>query len=136
VACPFFWPVTRHEAELWPHRRRLPLGDGFMGKCRSPHCMGRTPGDDELKDCCNLGYATTCPHLPKERQADAVHFSATGEGIVKVSYVTVRGQAPGEHGTLEFDLLTRKWLAEHADANIQRMAECYVDAWLARRGRS
>jgi hypothetical protein len=135
VACPFFWPMTRHEAELWPHRRRLPLGDGFAGECRAPGCAGRKPRDEELKESCNLGYATTCPHLPEERRADAIHFAANGDQIVKVNYVMVKDQAPGEHGFLEFDPATKKWHVEHANANIQRMAECYVDSWLTRRGR-
>jgi hypothetical protein len=135
VACPFFWPVARLDAELWPHRRRLPLGDGFAGECHAPNCAGRKPGEDELKDSCNLGYATSCPHLPNDRHADAVHFSATGEGYVRVSYVMVKDQAPGEHGILEFDTATREWRSTHRDANVQRMAECYVEAWLARRVR-
>jgi hypothetical protein len=135
VACPFFWPVERHEAELWAHRQRLPLGDGFTGECRAPSCAGRKPGDDELKECCNLGYATACPHLPKERAADAVHFSASGEGTVRVNYVMVKDQAPGEHGMLEFDTTTRQWRNAHSDLNVQRMAECYVNAWLVRHGR-
>jgi hypothetical protein len=113
----------------------LPLGDGFAGECRAPSCTGRKPIDEELKESCNLGYAKACPHLPAERNADAVHFSATGDGIVKVKYVMVKDQAPGEHGLLEFDPSERKWRAEHANENIQRMAECYVDAWLERRGR-
>jgi hypothetical protein len=135
VACPFFWPVTRHEAELWAHRRKLPLGDGFAGECRAPGCAGRKPGDEELKESCNLGYAIACAHLPKERAADAVHFAANGEEIVKVNYVMVKDQAPGEHGMLEFDTSANKWRVEHSDANIQRMAECYVESWLKRRAR-
>jgi hypothetical protein len=135
VACPFFWPVKRHEAELWPHRRRLPLGDGFAGECRAPGCAGRKPEDDELKESCNLGYATACPHLPEERNADAVHFSGTGEGLVKVKFVMVKDQAPGEHGELEFDTVAKAWRSSHIDSTVQQMAQCYVEAWLARRVR-
>jgi hypothetical protein len=136
VACPFFWPVERHEAELWPHRRRLPLGDGFSGECRAPGCTDRKPEDDLLKESCNLGYATACPHLPKDRHADAVHFSASGEGVVRVNYVTEKDHAPREHGMLEFDTATLTWRNVHSDENVQRMAECYLEAWLARRVRA
>lgn len=136
MACPFFWPVVRHDGELWPHRRRLPLGDGFAGECHAPGCTGRKPAEDELKESCNLGYATACPHLPKERHADAVHFSASGETVLRVKYVMVKDHAPGEHGVLEFDAATLTWRDTHADAKVQRMAECYVEAWLARRVRA
>ncbi len=33
MACPYFIPAEVHEREFWPHRERLPLGDGFAGRC-------------------------------------------------------------------------------------------------------
>ncbi len=74
MACPYFMPTSRHEEELWAHRQRLSLGDGFAGCCTAPGRNGCAASDAELKDLCNLGYASACEHLPAERLADAVRF--------------------------------------------------------------
>jgi hypothetical protein len=135
VACPYFYPEQRHEAELWMHRGRLPLGDGFQGKCMAPGCGERTPSDEELKDFCNLGYASGCGHIPQEREADAVHFAACDGKLVQVKFVTVREHAAARHGVLEFDAELRRWKGEDSDPTLQRMADVYVEGWLRRRGR-
>jgi hypothetical protein len=134
MACPYFFPITRHDAELWPHRRRLPLGDGFSGRCTSPgHEF--TPSDAELGECCNLGYASQCRHLPVERQADAVHFciGRDQDGIVQVCWVMVKDHASAGHGTLEFERTSRTWRARHDSETVQQMAECYLNAYFAKR---
>lgn len=136
MACPFFFPEERHEAELWAFRARLPLGDGFRGRCMAPGCDGRAASDDELKDFCNVGYAQGCACRPHEREADAVHFAAVENGSVRVRFAFVKDQAPAGHGVLEFDAEARKWMSTHPSATVQRMAECYVEAWLKRRGRA
>ncbi len=135
MACPFFYPDERHEAELWAFRGRLPLGDGYKGRCMAPGCHGRATSDEELRELCNLGYAGGCACRPKERHADAVHFAAFENGRLLVKYSMVKDHAPAEHGVLEFDLNAHRWLREHPDPNLQRMAECYVESWLRKRGR-
>jgi hypothetical protein len=137
MACPYFFPVARHDAELWPFRRRLPLGDGFMGRCTAPNSSG-SPSDDRLGQCCNLGYANDCPHLPPERHADAVHFCVGGDrdGVVQVSWLFVKNHAEAGHGSLEFDRSTGEWRSPHPDPTLQQMAECYLRSYLSKRGSS
>ena len=136
MACPYFFPIVRHEAELWPHRRRLPLGDGFVGRCTAPGRDGALPSDDELGRCCNLGYASDCAHLPRDRAADAVHFcvGSDTDGIVKVCWVLVKNHAHAAHGTLEFSKSAYAWLTRHPNAGVQQMADCYLRSYFTRRG--
>src|SRR6185369_15982418 len=71
LACPYFVPENRCDAELWPHRARLPLGDGYEGHCSAPGHEGALPTQEELKSACNLGNAC-CERLPADRALDAV----------------------------------------------------------------
>jgi len=137
LACPYFFPTVRHDAELWPHRRRLPLGDGFAGYCTAPGHEGVTPSDQELGQCCNLGYAGDCPHLPQDRAADAVHFCIGGDsdGIVQVCWVAVKDHAHADHGTVEF-ARSVGWRVQHPQPVLQQMADCYLQTYFAKRGES
>lgn len=137
LACPFFMPTRRMEAGMWLHPGRLPLGSGFEGFCTAPGHEGVEPVVSELQEFCNLGYAQGCSRLPAERGCDAVRFapaSAQGEKI-RLRYVCERGHRPHQHGTLEYDVTGRVWPVAHGDARVQRMAECYIEAYLRRRDR-
>jgi hypothetical protein len=135
VACSFFYPTLRHERELWPFRRRLPLGDGFHGHCTAPGHEGTIPDEASLRDCCNMGYAN-CPRLPKEREADAVHFSVASDrdGVISLHWVMVRNHAAAEYGRLDFERAAFSWKLPHWNPTLQRMAQCYLESYLARRG--
>ncbi len=125
MACPYFFPTERVEAELWPHRPRLPLADGWRGRCTA---SGGETSEDEVKTC-NLGYAAECPHLPKSRAADAVRFGGRrSEGRMSVQWITERAHRPVGQGILQFDLRSGQWLTVHENPCIQRMAECYLQA--------
>jgi hypothetical protein len=89
-----------------------------------------------LQELCNLGYARTCCRLPEERAWDAVRFSVASatEQEIRLLYVCELEHRPGQHGTLEYDVVGRFWPGPHSDARIQKMAESYVDAYLSRRG--
>ncbi len=116
----------------WPHPARLPLGAGWTGECGA-NAVTRVPSDDELRDHCNLGYAK-CEHLPAEREADAVRFSIASavDGKIVVRYACEREHRPANCGTLEFDRHRMSWTSTHRDARVQRMAECYLRAYLDR----
>lgn len=132
MACPFFIPDERCEAELWAHRARLPLGDGFCGRCCARD-DGYRPSHDEVRDLCNIGYAAACPRLPQERDADAIRFIARrADGLVSVQYILERGHAPAGSGQLDYELAQAAWRAPHADARVQAKAQCYLKAYLAR----
>lgn len=137
MACPFFLPIERVEAELWPQRRRLPLGDGWRGCCMA-NGEPYNPSEDELKEFCNLGYARGCGRLPQERAADAVRFamSPNGNGRAVVHYALEREHRPAGHGALEYDPARKLWNPGPADARIRRMAECFLAAYLERHPRN
>jgi hypothetical protein len=135
VACPFFLPIKRWEEGGWLHASRLPLGGGWTGYCSAPGHEGTTPGGEEMRELCNMGYATSCQRLPVERAYDAVRFSVARERGKELSlqFVCEAGHRPVQHGTLDYDSHLGQWISSHADARIQKMAECYVESYLARR---
>ncbi len=134
MACPFFMPEQKLEAD-WPFPQRLPLGSGWAGTCTAPGHEGVRPGEEELKSGCNLGYAKTCSRLPVERHADAVRFCLGEEqdGVVHVRFACERAYLPAGYGELLYEKVSGAWLLKHEDARVQRMAECYVQAQLAKR---
>ncbi len=135
MACPFFMPEQRFDAD-WPFPQRLPLGAGWAGTCTAPGHEGAHPGEEELKSGCNLGYAKKCSRLPAERHADAVRFVLGEErdGILRVLFVCERSYLPAGNGELLYATTSGTWLMKHDDPRVQRMAECYVQAQMARRG--
>jgi hypothetical protein len=143
VACPFFMPVERLANGIWLHAERLPLGCGWSGHCSAPGHEGEAPSPDELRELCNLGYAEGCVRLPRERVWDSVRFAArmvggdgksAGRGI-RVRYVCERGHRPAEHGILEYDAVESRWVDRHHDGRVQRMAECFLESFLAKKKR-
>jgi len=134
VACPYFVPCEVLNDGSWPHPSRLPLGAGWRGECCASG-VALTPLDLEIRDFCNLGYASGCPRLPRERDWDAVRFSVSSANGDKITllYVCEFGHAPVEHGKLTFDLINEGWLDAPADARVQRLADCYLKAYRDRR---
>ena len=134
MACPFFMPVKILEGGAWTHPARLPLGCGWRGLCQAPGHEGAEPSDDELHQFCNLGYAR-CGRVPENRECDAVRLGVAfdrGSEIV-LTYVLEKSHLPISHGSLNCDLLTGFWSAPHPDVRIQKMAECFLQSYLARR---
>ena len=135
-------PLEKLENGAWPHPARLPLGCGWSGCCTAPGHEGEVPSAQELQEC-NLGYALGCGRLPKERAWDAVRFFVMGSGglgcessSVQFRYVCERDYLPVEHGSVEFEMKSKQWVRSHADARVQRMAECCLESYLAKCGRS
>jgi len=137
VACPFFLPERRLESD-WPFPQRLPLGAGWSGVCTAPGQEGARPSEDELKSGCNLGYAKSCSRLPADRHADAVRFALgeEREGLLHVRFASELAYLPAAHGELLYEKITATWVKKHDNACVQRMAECYVEMQLSRRGQS
>jgi hypothetical protein len=143
LACPFFLPTRKADTITWLHPSRLPLGAGWAGECCAPGHEGSPPSAEELRDFCNLGYATACPHLPRERSYDAVRFSiARDRGSRLVVWFVCEaghrpaGHSPADHGKLEYDLADGQWTNSHPNAQIQKMAECYLESYLLRRSQA
>jgi hypothetical protein len=133
LACPFFVPKEMVNDGSWPHPSRLPLGAGWAGNCRAPG--HEVPASDaDIREFCNLGYATACPHLPKEHDWDAVRFSVAHDSReqVTLSFVCELKHAPIEHGKLTFDLTTEVWLNGHTDPRVLTLANCYLQSYRTR----
>jgi hypothetical protein len=126
-------PDQRVEAD-WPFPQRLPLGAAWSGVCGAASHDTR-PTDQELKSC-NLGYARGCDRLPLERPADAVRFSLgeEREGLVRIRFAFEREYLPAGSGELVYEVASDRVQTEHANAYLLRMAECYVQSQLLRRG--
>lgn len=88
-----------------------------------------------MRHACNLGYAAECVRLPKERKSDAVRFSIAKDfgNRLLVTYVAEAGHLPVEHARLEYEVDFNRWPSPHPEPRIQRLAECYVEAYLGRR---
>lgn len=126
MPCPFFLPTERTSLSSLPHPERLPLGNAYAGRCTAANV---TPDERMLHDC-NLGYAA-CVHLPPDRKSDAVRFFVQRDqnGLLAICYVFEAGYAPAGHGILKYDASTGTWNVRHADACVQRMAECCVQSF-------
>ena len=135
LACPFFVPLEMVNDGSWTHPSRLPLGAGWTGNCRA---SGRelAASDAHIREFCNLGYATVCPHLPRRRDWDAVRFSIAhvSREQVTICFTCELDHAPIEHGKLTFDLAGEVWVNAHAhpDPRVLRLATCYLQAYRAR----
>jgi len=126
VACPYFLPDSHHELELWPHRYRLSLGDGFTGRCS----LSPVPCDDEtLRTECNIGYAA-CPHVPAERPYDAVRFNIASQGtLLRVQFACERSHLPASVGELRFDRSLMSWI-DPPDPQLIILADAAIRAWI------
>ncbi len=134
MACPFFMPTTKLDAAPFLHPTRLPLGGGWSGRCSASGHENADLTTDELKNC-NLGYASNCSRLPRDRASDAIRFSVARDLGSQLSlwFVHELNHRPAGHGTLEYDVSLATWTSPHADPNIQKMADCYLQAYLQRR---
>ena len=141
MACPYFMPTERLENGAWLHATRLPLGCGWTGHCTAPGHEGETPAPDEIQEFCNLGYAQACGRLPQDRSWDSVRFGARmvsdagsqSRANILIRYACERNHRPVEHGTLQFDAGGARWERKHTDLRVQRMAECFLESYLAKR---
>ncbi len=133
MACPFFVPREVLNDGSWPHPSRLPLGAGWSGECCASNSI-LSPSDVQIREFCNLGYASRCPHLPVQRDWDAVRFSPVrvSEHEIVLKYVCELAHAPIEHGELVYDVAGERWLYRHADARVDRLATCYLQTYRAR----
>jgi len=135
MACPYFIPTEKFADAAWPHRARLPLGDGWRGLCTAPGHEQVVPSDDQLRHFCNLGYALQCARLPAQPRFDAVRFSVARDRDQRVDlyYVLEAAHRPGPHGVLEYDAAAGRWTVAHPDPRIQAMAACYLESYFERR---
>lgn len=133
LACPFFVPREILNDGSWPHPSRLPLGAGWTGDCRA---SGRElpASDSAIRESCNLGYATSCPHLPRVRDWDAIRFSVVqgAHDRITICYVCEFAHAPIEQGNLTFNLASDTWSNLPSDPRVLTLATCYLHAYRAR----
>ena len=137
MACPFFLPTERADDLAFPHPVRLPLGAAWRGTC-SAAAQEQPVTDVKELESCNLGYANSCPRLPKERTCDAVRFvviSNSGEEI-SLQFVLEQDYLPAGSGILTFSCRSGVWTSSHPDPRIQKKAECFLRAYLERTNRS
>ena len=82
-----------------------------------------------------MGYAFSCARLPQARSCDAVRFSVAREsaGQLLIWFVCETAHLPTSHGTLQYDASAGRWLSRHSDTRIQKLAECYVQNYLAKK---
>jgi len=128
-------PTEKLQEGAWMHPSRLPLGAGWKGHCCAPGAEIKDLSTNVLKDFCNMGYASACPSLPKERQYDSVRFAVAHDGNARIIlwYSCEREHLPAGHGKLEYHATLQAWISTHADLRIQKMADCYLQSYLLRR---
>ena len=133
MACPFFVPLEIVNDGSWPHPSRLPLGAGWTGNCRASGDE-ITATDAHLREFCNLGYATACPHLPLHHDWDAVRFSIAhaSRDELALHFVCELGHAPIAYGQLIYDLRREAWRESAADPRVRTLANRYVESYRMR----
>lgn len=134
MSCPFFMPTERADDIAFQHPARLPLGYSWRGTCLAPSHELSTLSSIELESC-NLGYAKSCPRLPKERACDAVRFAVSNESrdSISLQFVLEKAYLPASHGMLTYDQLSENWTSTHPDHGIQKKAECFLQSYLDRK---
>ncbi len=154
MTCPYFIPSEVHQRELWSHRERLPLGDGFAGSCAAQSPNVRCD-DETLRLHCNLGYAgryagcyagcnagphtsphaglPVCVHLPAGGAFDAVRFLVQRESpvLLRVQFACELAHRPAFCGALRYDQSLKTWL-EQPDPRILDLTQAALRAWIAR----
>jgi len=85
-----------------------------------------------------MGYAANCTKLPAERSCDAVRFGVAAEGgaRMRLLFVCEANHLPVEHGILEYDTARATWTSAHPDPRLQKMAECYLESYRARKNQN
>jgi hypothetical protein len=133
LACPFFLPTERADNIALPHPARLPLGAAWRGLCGAPGAELVQLDERELEPC-NLGYAQACPRFPKDSPADAVRFAVSKHSPERllVQFSMESKHAPAGHGQFEYDRHAAGWATTHSDSTIQRLADCFLRAYLER----
>jgi hypothetical protein len=134
LACPFFLPTERADDLALPHPARLPLGAAWRGSCSVAGHESAVLNNQELESC-NLGYATSCPRLPKERTCDAVRFGVAKDSSAAISlhFVLESDHLPAGSGLLEYDRRLNCWTASHPEPRTQKLAESFLQSYLERR---
>lgn len=134
MACPFFIPTERADDLALPHPARLPLGAAWRGTCASLGHESAVLNNQELESC-NLGYAKSCPRLPKERSCDAVRFGVAKESSAAISlhFVLESDHMPAGNGLLEYDRRLKSWTSPHPEARTQKLAESFLQSYLERK---
>ena len=135
MACPYFVPQEILNDGTWLHPARLPLGAGWRGLCCAKGNVF-APDDATIHTLCNLGYASNCPHLPSERDWDAIRFSVARTSVdqITLNYICESAHAPAQHGKLVFDRVKSSWVNPHPDMRVHRLASCYLESFRARQG--
>ena len=135
MACPYFYPVARFETSSWVVAPRLPLGDAYSGECRAV-AVAFQPGEERLRETCNLGYGRLCcERFPEAAASDAVRFhvaSDTGD-LIRIQYVFEKGFWPQEHGIVEFSAASRELSGAASDTILSRQAAAFAESYLRRR---
>jgi hypothetical protein len=134
LSCPFFMPTERADDIAFQHPARLPLGSSWRGSCLAPTHEKAMLSSIELESC-NLGYAKSCPRLPKERNCDAVRFAVVNESqdSISLQFVLEKAYLPTSHGLLGYDRRSKCWTVSHSDRSIQKKAECFLQSYLDRK---
>lgn len=134
MACPFFIPTERADDLALPHPARLPLGAAWRGTCASLGHESAVLNNREL-EACNLGYAKTCPRLPKDRACDAVRFAVARESAesILLHFTYESDHLPTGYGTLQYDRSLDIWTAPHPELRTQRLAESFLQSYLERK---
>lgn len=134
MSCPFFSPTNRADDLRFPHPARLPLGAAWRGTCCAPgQNSSPEPSDQELESC-NLGYAKSCPRLPRERDCDAIRFVVMKDSPdrLTVQFVFELNYLPAAVGLLEYDRKLRLWIKPHPQSQTQKLADTFLQSYLLR----
>jgi hypothetical protein len=133
MPCPLFHasePLT----SAW-ELRPVPLGRLYRGECGAGDVV-YSPTDTELRAWCNFGYARgECSRFPPSATADAIRFSiaCADSDAITVRFCLERDHRPVQHGSLIYHSAQSAFDPPHPDSAVNRLAEAYVESYLARR---
>ena len=137
MACPYFLPLERFHG--WEPAAVLPLGDAWSGTCQVQADCSYQPGDPELKESCNFGYARgRCARFPREDGPDAVRFAVRGQdaGEIRLLWVREADHRPFDHGSLAYSIAGDKFNPLPSGPIFEKQARAYIQSYLRRKARA
>ncbi len=133
MACPFFRPTSVLEPGVRGESLRPPLGELYRGGCAASDDESFEPPEDQLRDCCNMGYAEgRCRRLPPERDADALRFTiaSADEAQLEIRWSTERNHLPVSAGVLQWNRRGAQWRQPPLRSDVGALAAAYRNAYL------
>jgi hypothetical protein len=134
MACPHFAPAKALETGRFTTQFPLPLGEAHLGCCMAEAFTPFQPGERDLLDSCNLGYARARCSRVSPDGPDCARFAVSSDTGTSISirWVQEKEYLPYRHGTAEFVLSSGVLIPAPDEETLALQLRAYVSSYLRR----